>query len=562
MVKSSPVHVEERLEDPTPGASTEPWRTRRAVAWIYSPTLIWTLVAVAILLRFVQYLSNPSVWMDEAFIALNIAHQPLFDLWEPLNNLQSAPLGFLFAEKGVVEVIGNNEYALRLIPLASSVASVFLFLAVARRWLGREALVAALALFAMTTPLLIYAAQTKQYSGDVAVALLIYLAAIWAWRTGWSLPRSAAFGAVGAVAVWLSHPAVFVLSAVAVAIAVTPILRREWRSLYAVAVACVPWIVSLAVSYFSSQEQVTRVQEATDSIEPSGASESFARQDPGGFMPFPPSPSTVSWLGDKAAEITHDSLGSHRTLTGALAVVALAGLVSLFRRERDAALMLALPIPLVLAASAIEKYPVGGRFLLFLVPSLLLILAEGAVAAVRDMRRGALLGMLLATVVLVPPAVSAAKNVADPWTRQEMKPMLEHLQERQRKGDALYLHYPAQYAFRYYWERGLLEKAGDESASWAFVPLTGGREQYAPVLGSRSPRVVVGQYDPLFLRYVAEIERLRENDRVWVMIVDFAGSPDDEPRLLVRYLDSIGTRQESLHEAGISLFLYDLTRRG
>jgi hypothetical protein len=218
-------------------------------------------------------------------------------------------------------------------------------------------------------------------------------------------------------------------------------------------------------------------------------------------------------------------------------------------------------MPLVLAASAMEKYPIGGRFALFLVPSLLLILAEGAVASIRDMRRGAVVGILLASAVLIPPVVSAGKTVADPWTRQEIKPLLEHLQERQQKGDALYLHYSAQYAFRYYWERGALEQTDDRSARWTFVPLAGGREQYAPVLGSGSPAVVVGKYDPLFRRYVSELERLRGTDRVWVIIADFAGSPVDEPRLLVRYLDAIGTRRESLQETGISLFLYDLTRR-
>lgn len=523
-----------------------------------SPKLIWTLVAIAILFRVAQYASNPSIWMDEAFLELNVDHKPASDLLEPLNNRQSAPLGFLLAQKGIVEVLGTSEYALRLLPFACAVASVFIFYAVARRWLDSEGLPVALVLFATTTPLIIYAVQAKQYSGDVAAASAVYLGAIWMHRWPTSALQAAAFGSLAALAVLLSHPAAFVVAAVLITGAFTVNLRRGVRPFAVVTLAASIALAAFVVSYIAVRDQIADVQQALDSGPALGATVAATGdamapdRELSVFMPFPPSQSTLKWAGDQSAAITHDSLGSHRVLTGALAIVLIVGGVSLFRRARTATLMLTLPIPLVLIASAMELYPVGGRFLLFLVPALLLILAEGTVAVLREIRGpAALVGILLAAVVLLAPAISAASNVLDPWSRQEMKPLLEHLNDSAREGDGLYVYYASQYAFRYYSERGVL-KGSDGKLPWKIIPSPGGTSQFAPTLRS-APPLVVGEYDPAFKRYTAEFQALRGNDRVWVI------APQEEDRLLLRHLDAIGTRRVEVDQKGVSLFLYDLS---
>lgn len=521
------------------------------------------LVSIGVLLRIVQYLSNPSIWQDEAFLTLNILHKNPSDFWEPLNNRQSAPVGFLLGEKGLVELLGTSEYALRLIPLICAIASVWLFYLAARYWTEREILAIGLAVFALTPSLIIYGAQVKQYSVDVAAALTLYLGAIWLRRSALSFPRAAAFGLLGAVVVWLSHPAIFVLAAIGIAIGVTVLEKPQRRVVAAVSLAFAFVTISFGVSYLASRNQVAGVQEALD-VPQSRSSSSIATGPQGDgdalgvFVPLPPSSFTLKWGGEKAAEIVHDTLGSHRTLTGVVAIVLLIGAVSLFKRARETALILTLPIPLVVIASAMKLYPIGGRYLLFLVPALTLLLAEGAVTAVRQTRGpAAMVGLLLAASVVIPPAVASASNVVDPRTRNEIKPLLDRLGDRARPGDGLYIVYPAQYSVRYYWERGVLDGRDGDPAPWPLVP-TGGREQYAPVIQSRPPRLIVGEYDDPFEQYVEELEPLRGNPRVWVIVVHFGTAPFHEAQSLVRHLDEVGTQREAFHETGVSLFLYDL----
>ncbi|MEI9953251.1 MAG: hypothetical protein WDO74_30805 [Pseudomonadota bacterium] len=76
----------------------------------------------------------------------------------------------------------------------------------------------ALALFATAPPLIVYSAQAKQYSSDVAVALLILWLALKIRDLGPTPARLRSAAAVGALASWFSQPALFVLAGVSLAL--------------------------------------------------------------------------------------------------------------------------------------------------------------------------------------------------------------------------------------------------------------------------------------------------------------------------------------------------------
>lgn len=90
--------------------------------------LLWLAIFVGFFLRFVQYLLNRSLWIDEAFVALNVINKSWIELLKPLDYNQGAPLGFLFAEKFFVQLLGTNEYVLRLFPFLAGIASIFYFI--------------------------------------------------------------------------------------------------------------------------------------------------------------------------------------------------------------------------------------------------------------------------------------------------------------------------------------------------------------------------------------------------------------------------------------------------
>ena len=68
----------------------------------------WLIILFGTLLRLTQYLSNRSLWLDEAFLALNIVNRSFLQLLKPLDNNQGAPIGFLMLEKFLPELGGQD----------------------------------------------------------------------------------------------------------------------------------------------------------------------------------------------------------------------------------------------------------------------------------------------------------------------------------------------------------------------------------------------------------------------------------------------------------------------
>jgi len=176
--------------------------------------LAFLLLLAGAVLRLLQYLSNRSLWLDEAALARNILDRSAWRLVStPLDYVQTAPPGFLLAEKLVTTLAGGSEYALRFIPLVLGLISLPLFLAVARRLLPPPATLVALAMFAFSGRLIYYASEVKQYGPDVTVALLLVWLVLIARERGFSPRLTAGLALAGAVAPWLSQPALFVLAA-------------------------------------------------------------------------------------------------------------------------------------------------------------------------------------------------------------------------------------------------------------------------------------------------------------------------------------------------------------
>src|SRR5438105_8851772 len=77
----------------------------------------WSIGLLGTAVRVRGYLFNRAVWLDEAHLALNIVNRSMGGLFKPLDHEQGAPFGFLVVEKLAVICFGNNELALRLVPM-------------------------------------------------------------------------------------------------------------------------------------------------------------------------------------------------------------------------------------------------------------------------------------------------------------------------------------------------------------------------------------------------------------------------------------------------------------
>jgi hypothetical protein len=447
------------------------------------------LVVVGAALRVWQYAARTSLTVDEAALARNIVDRPLRTLiLEPLAFDQTAPSGFLVVEKAAVTLFGNNEYALRLFPLACSILSLVLLWRLANRLMEGPGVSAAIALMALPPGLIFYSCAVKQYSSDVAAALVVLLLAA-GLRPGVPTARQAwRAGVVGAVLVWFSQPAVLTLAGLGAALCALAMLERNKAALRRVALVAALWGVSGAGALLASRRLT------------SAATRDYMHAFWGeGFVPLPfQLRASAGWLRD---QMTLSVLGPQG-----------------FAFPQPAlyyALLLAAPALATLAAAAAQQYPLAGRLALFLAPTLLLTVAAvvpffGALSAKRQPIVSGLAAMLI-----VAPVAGALWRAPPAYTYEELAPALSHLADARRPGDKVYVYFGSAQAFLF----------------------------YAPRFGfGKNDYVLGGCHRGDSAAYLREVDRFRGSPRLWVVL---AHAERRDVESIGDYLGRIGVVRDS-----------------
>ena len=507
---------------------------RRAGAW---HRLIWALVVLGAVLRVVRYAADRSLWGDEGALALNLIGKPLGDLLGALDFQQGAPTGFVVAEKAAVGVFGEGELALRLVPLLCGLAALPLFLLLVRRVLSPVGAVVAMALFALSDPLVYYASEVKQYESDVMVATAMALAAVaidWR-RVTW--PSGVAIAIGGGLAGWLSHPALIVLAAVAAALLADALLERgrELRVLVALtAVWGASGIAALAVNRANAEDVAAAALES----EGSGASRL--------------QPVSDAW------DTYGDVVGVANTATALAAVASLAGFLAVWSRSRRVALVLVAPLVLAVAVSLLGLYPSSSRFFLFLAPFLVAFVGEGAAGLLRMLPArpsGRLVGTAAVALLLLYPAAVAADNLLDPPGHEEVRTVLRHVDAGWRQGDALFVWYQSQYPLRYYELCDDCEVLGPGVRSVLYPPDPFDAPGVSAA-ATRAPSFYVSDPGSHALEALAgDLAPLVGKPRVWLL---FSSTWDDG--FVRQQLDCLGRRLDEARAPRAVAYLYDLSR--
>jgi Dolichyl-phosphate-mannose-protein mannosyltransferase len=172
------------------------------------------LLAVVVLtaglcLRLYHYLSDPSIWFDEAVLMLNVEGKGYAGLLGPLDDAANGPPLFLWLEKGLLTALGDHPWAWRLPAVTASCLGLLLFFFVARRVLSPAGLVWAVGLFALSDRVLWHTVEVRPYTIDALVAVGVLAA--WLWTEGWPAARRILlFAALSPFLLCLSYPAAFV----------------------------------------------------------------------------------------------------------------------------------------------------------------------------------------------------------------------------------------------------------------------------------------------------------------------------------------------------------------
>ncbi len=488
----------------------------------------YLLIAVGVLLRVMHYIGDRSLWMDEAKLALNFSQAPTWNVFQPLAHNQIAPVGFLLIEKLAVGFLGATEFALRLYPFIAGVLSVYLIYKLASRVFGIWTGLMALAIFSVSHWPIYYAAEVKQYSSDMMVALALYLVAAYVLRQ-WDMKRWLILTVAGIAGVLLSHPATFILAGIGISIGLQCIARQQWGDVLRLAASAIVWIGSFAFGLY-----------ATSTIGPdstSGGADTLAHMTgvawTGAFAPFPPgSLADIRWYSTAFFRFFEHPMGF--AAQGMAAFLFLTGSVFLWKNNRLWLGFLVLPVLIVLFASSLHLYPFSSRLLIFLVPGVIIVMATGIEffrRLVRDQYR--VVWVLAVAVLLFQPVWGALSNITHkmPYCHEDIRTVLDYIDKSKSHGDKVYVYAKSTSAFKYYQPHFDMPAA---SIIWG----TSTRESWDA--------------------YQEDIGRLQCFERVWLVFshVTTSNKALDEKQFLLRYLDKVGVKQDSVTADGAYGYLY------
>jgi hypothetical protein len=175
--------------------------------------------------RLYIYLLAFPLWRDEAALALNFVGRDFRGLLGTLDNLQIAPVLFLWIEKAVYQYLGGSTALLRLVPLVAGVAGLILFDRLARRCLAPLPAALAVGCLAVSPTPVHLASTVKPYSVDLLVAGLLLTLAVGYLQAQQRIRCLAALALVIPFAIAASFSAVFVAGAVGLVLA--PVVWRQ-----------------------------------------------------------------------------------------------------------------------------------------------------------------------------------------------------------------------------------------------------------------------------------------------------------------------------------------------
>lgn len=494
-------------------------RLRRIRVRISVATLTTIIIGVGILLRLVTWRFNHSLWLDEIYLALNIEGRSFAELWQPLNHDQGAPIGFLMSVKLATTIFGTSEMVLRLVPLLAGIGSMILFAKVSRQLLAGPALVFATVLFALSPKLVDYSCEVKQYSSDVFVTLILLSLA---FRQAGSVgDRSSGYYShlviAGAVAIWFSHPSVFVMAGLGIVLFGVAFWRSDENAIRGLIGVGIAWLGSFAICYFVCLRDLSKNQYLMNYW-----SEFFAPA-------LPHKVEHAAWY-LRAVTGLFEGPGGMMVADVSVAVPALLlfgfGWLGLWRRKPVAASCLIAPLVVTMVVSMCQRYPFGGRLLLFAVPLLHLGLGS-AFAMIYHSARSTGRSLLLLTcgVVALAPAATALQQLFMHKPHEDHRAAVSFIANHIQPGDGILLSGMAREPWDYY-----ADKCGVNAC-------------------------VVGQVRRDDWNNVQDVvKNIEGHHRVWVFV---AHEREDNRKMLLWQLDQVAVNRAKFVATGNATYLYE-----
>jgi hypothetical protein len=471
--------------------------------------ILTSLLALAgILLRIERALLGRSFRGDEAAMASAIQSHSLIELiTKPLGASVTAPFSFLVIEKLVTGLFGLQDIFYRLTPILAGCLSVVLMYFLARELLGNFGAAFAVGAFSLNWMLSFYSSDLKQYSTDVAITLLIYVMAARYFKDSSARNLEWLAGA-GLVGIFFSHPSIFLLSSLGLAL-----LVQTWkdRTLYKkIFVVGGLWVVVFLALYFLSYRAVGQYSYNIDYWNHLGA-----------LMPVPPWKNPGWFVQRLNAFFTVDL--NLTSLTYIEAILYGSGAAFLFWKKKwQWSLILPGSMGFTFLASGIANYPFKDRLILFLASSTFLLIGAGIDGLVFILRSSAffsrLLGGLLTAYLLLGPVITTYNYIQEPRAfplKEDIKPVMLYILQHGQPNDQFVVYDQAAVTYSYYAQ---------------FYGL------------NNSPTILLGDYRKKPIKYNQVIDALPKDQRVWFVFSNVLYTLNDESdrTYMFDYLSTIG----------------------
>lgn len=517
----------------------------------------WCVIALGIFLRIFHFAANRSLWEDEVFLSSSLVRMNFRQLAVmPLDYQQRAPLGFLWAVKLIVNFLGKQEMQLRLFSLLGGITALFAFRPVARYFLKPVGAFVALAILALAPPLIYHSVEVKQYGTEMlATVLSLLLYVKYNGKTdGASLLK---WGLGGAVILWFSFSALFILSGIACSVCLYYLLKKDRKRFVRSLLPFGLWLFSFALVY------VLFVSRYHD--EPWL---NYFWQNRKAFAPFPPKTlNDLAWPFIQLYSFIHYPLGlswfeldylkPYSSVVRILArmpllpvVFLIAGFISFWKKDRRLLLVLSFPLLVAVVASGLKLYPLHERLSLFLAPLVILFVARGCDSLWNTQRFAPAFKYLLLVLLLAAPVANDARQAVDvnyfgEYKKSYQREVLLYLDKQFQPGDIVYV----------YWNDLPGYKLYENAYNLGFDAVEG-----------RDVRLLSNGFTDYFQRLAPDFDQLKGKKRVWVIYRNFNGMKigdfEGRPEWYYKDVDAVAKFHDQLASMGKEISTYDPTGKG
>jgi hypothetical protein len=473
---------------------------------------LWILTLLlalgGILLRIEKAILDRSFRGDEAALASAIQNHSLFELITvPLGGSVTAPLGFLASEKLVVGLLGSEDFYYRFVPLIAGCLSVILFFFLAKILLNEFGAAFAAGAFSLNWMLSFYSSDLKQYSTDVAVALLIYIMAA-RYFNDKSTKNIVWLAVAGLIGLFCSLPAIFSLGALGIAL-----VYQSWRDrieFRKILIVGGSWVVVFVLLYFLSYRFVRQNSYNVSYWSNLGA-----------FMPIPPW-KNPGWFVQRLGNFFVVDLNLSQMILIEAALYFFGIIVLFIKQKRAWSLIFLGSMILTIIASGIGNYPFKGRLILFLAPSTLLAIGAGIDGLGLILKSSWILShgirWLLTVFLLLGPVLSTYGYLYQPRAypfQEDIKPAMAYVKEHFKADDQIVVYDQAAVTFNY----------------------------YAPFFGLNNAHTIyLGDYRKLPIKFNQAMDALPKNQRIWFIFSNVLKTRNNlsDRSYIFDYLSQIG----------------------